>query len=118
MINAARIEPSTKRSFWGFWGSWGQPSETSTHYCNVLLAIVGFFIAQLLTCAWDLPFWAAGLDFPGQIVAMISVWVIMWACQILFFKPGGGLEWFYHRYLRAPVSLEHLSSRTCIRSCY
>lgn len=87
------------------WDAWVCPSETARHYYNVFLAIVVFFIAQLLTCVWDLPFWAAGLHFPGQIVAMIFVWIVMWACQVLFFKPGEGLESFYHRYLRAPVSL-------------
>lgn len=88
---------------------WDHRSRTVRHYSNVLLAIIVFFIAQLLTCVWELPFWAAGLDFPGQIAAMMFVWIVMWASQVLFFKPDGGLEWFYHRYLRAPVSLTYLS---------
>lgn len=101
MIVAIRAEPSIKRRCWDFRGI---PSEISRHYYNVLLAIILFFVAQFLICAWAQPFWAAGLDFPGQIVAMLFVWLVMWAIQILFCRPGEGLEWFYYRYLRAPVS--------------
>lgn len=83
---------------------WDQPSETARHYYHILLAIVMFFAGQLLTCAWDQPFWAYGLDFPGQIVAMVFVWLAMWAAQAVFFKQGEGLDRFYHQHLRAPVS--------------
>lgn len=100
-------EPCIKRRFWD---SWDSSSDTARHYYNVLLAIVVFFIAQFLTCAWDQPFWIAGLDFPGQIAAMVFVWIVMWASQVLFYRPGEGLEWFYHRYLRAPVSRSFPSS--------
>ena len=91
----------------------GEPSENVKHYYNILVAVVFFFVAQLLTCAWDQPFWATGLEFPGQIVAMIFVWLVIWAAQLLFFQPGQGLEKFYHRHLKAPVSgscLPHISS--------
>ncbi|ROV98376.1 hypothetical protein VMCG_07172 [Cytospora schulzeri] len=108
MIVATTVEPSIKRRFWN---AWNQPSETTRHYYNVLLAIVIFFIAQLLTCAWDYPFWITGLDFPGQVAAMIFVCIVMWASQALFWRPGKGLEWVYHRYLRAPTEVlnKHMS---------
>lgn len=83
---------------------WDDPSPTTRHYGHVFLAILFFFIAQLLTCAWDQPFWTYGINFPGQIVAMVFVWLFLWAVQLAFFRPGEGLERFYHRYLRAPVS--------------
>lgn len=78
--------------------------DTARHYSHVFLATVFFFVAQLLTCAWDQPFWKYGLNFPGQIVAMVFVWLFMWAVQLAFFRPGEGLERIYHRYLKAPVS--------------
>lgn len=101
-------EPCIKRRLWD---SRNHPSETAKHYYNVLLAIVLFFIAQFLTCAWDQPFWITGLDFPGQIAAMIFVWIAMWAGQILFCRPGEGLDLFYHRYLKAPTEVlnKHMS---------
>ncbi|KUI55557.1 hypothetical protein VP1G_02918 [Cytospora mali] len=108
MIVAVRAQRSI--NCW-FWNSWSDPSETTRHYYNVLLAIGFFFIAQFLTCAWDQPFWATGLNFPGQIAAMLFVWLVMWASQIAFCKPGEGLEWFYRRYLRAPTEVlnKHMS---------
>lgn len=82
--------------------------DTARHYGHVLMAIVFFFLAQLLTCAWDQPFWEYDIDFPGQIVAMVFVWLFLWAAQLAFFGPGKGLEWVYHRHLKAPVSLDVL----------
>lgn len=82
----------------------GQPSETVRHYYHIFLAIILFSLAQLLTCAWDQPFWMYDVDFPGQIAAMVFVWLAMWAIQVIFFRSGEGLEGLYHRHLRAPVS--------------
>lgn len=79
-------------------------SDNVKHYYTIIVAITFFFVAQLLTCAWDQPFWAREIDFPGQIVAMVFVWLVMWAAQALFCEPGKGLEKFYHVYMRAPVS--------------
>lgn len=81
-----------------------EPSQNVKHYYNILIAVAFFFVAQLLICAWDQPFWAAGLEFPGQIVAMISVWLAVWAGQLLFSEAGEEIDRFYHRFLRAPVS--------------
>lgn len=93
-----------------------RPSKIVQHYYHVLLAIVMFFLAQILTCAWDQPFWVYGLDFPGQIVAMVFLWLVLWAIQLALFKPDDGLDKFYHQYLRAPVSCailqEHRESLT------
>lgn len=100
MAVAIRPDPSTKRCLWVFWS---HPTETTRHYYNILFAIGLFFSAQLLTCAWDQPFWAAGIDFPGQIAAMLFVGLIMCAGQV-FFREGKGLERLYHCYLKAPVS--------------
>lgn len=58
----------------------------------------------MLTCLWDQPFWAYDIDFPGQIVAMVFVWLAMWIIQVALFKPEEGLEKLYYRHLRAPVS--------------
>lgn len=80
------------------------PSENVKHYYNILVAVAFFFVAQLLTCAWDQSLWAIGLEFPGQIFAMVSVWLTVWAAQVLFCEPGEGVDKFYHRSLRAPVS--------------
>ncbi|ROW17816.1 hypothetical protein VPNG_00816 [Cytospora leucostoma] len=101
-------DPSTKRHHWDF-GS--HPSEITRHCYNVLFAIGLFFSAQLLTCAWDQLFWAAGIDFPGQIAAMLFVWLIMCAGQVLFFREGQGLKRLYHQYLRAPTEVlnKHMS---------
>lgn len=89
-------------------GEWirpvADPSEKVKHYYNILVAVAFFFVAQLLTCAWDQSFWAIGLDFPGQIFAMVSVWLTVWAAQVLFCEAGEGVDKFYHRFLRAPVS--------------
>lgn len=79
-------------------------SENVKHYYNILIAVAFFFVAQLLVCAWDQPFWATGLDFPGQIFAMVFVWLFVWATQVLFYEPGEGMDRFYHGFLRAPVS--------------
>lgn len=95
-----------RRECWNLGSRWSQPSDTARHYYHVLLAIIFFFIAQLITCAWDQPFWTYEVDFPGQIVAMVFVWLTMWTVQGVFFNPGEGPERFYHRYLRAPVSLD------------
>lgn len=83
---------------------WRHLSDTARHYYHVVLAILFFLMAQLLTCAWNQPFWAYGLDFPGQIVAMLFVWLAMWTIQGVFFNPGEGVDRLYHQYLRAPVS--------------
>lgn len=88
---------------------WDYPSEMARHYSHVLVAIVLFVVAQLLTCAWDEPFWKCGIDFPGEIVAMVFVWLFMWAIQLAFCHPGAGLERLYYRYLKAPVSLNILN---------
>ncbi|KAI3400631.1 hypothetical protein diail_2343 [Diaporthe ilicicola] len=87
------------------------PSENVKHYYTIIIAISLFCVAQLLTSAWEQPFWARGIDFPGQIVAMVFVWLVMWAAQILFCEPDGGLEKFYHRYIRAPTEVlnKHMS---------
>lgn len=82
------------------------PSQNVKHYYNILVAVAFFFVAQLLICAWDQPFWATGLEFPGQIVAMVSVWLCVWASQVLFYEPGEGIDKLYHRFLRAPVSVD------------
>lgn len=82
------------------------PSQNVKHYYNILVAVAFFFVAQLLICAWDQPFWATRLEFPGQIVAMISVWLCVWASQVLFFQSGEGIDKLYHRFLRAPVSVD------------
>lgn len=83
---------------------WDQPSETARHYYHVLLATIMFFLAQIITFAWNQPFWSYGLNFPGQIVAMVFVWLAMWAIQAILFKPGEGLEKVYNDHVRAPVS--------------
>lgn len=83
---------------------WRQSSEAIRHNRNVILAFLLFILAQLLSCAFDQPFWRNGLDFPGQIVAMVAIWVFMWAIQDVCFKPGKGLEGFYYSHLKAPVS--------------
>lgn len=88
---------------------WNCPSERARHYGHVSVAIVFFVIAQLLTCAWNEPFWRYGIDFPGEIVAMAFVWLFMWAVQLAFFRPGEGLEGLYYRYLKAPVSFDILN---------
>lgn len=80
------------------------PSEKVKHFYNILVAFIFFFIAQLITSVWNQPFWATGLDFPGQIVAMVFVWLVMCAVQVLLCQPGEGLERLYHRYIKAPVS--------------
>lgn len=102
-------KPSPEADRWWWLRRWkanrAQPSETARHYYHVLLATVMFFLAQIIICAWDQPFWAYGLDFPGQIVAMVFVWLAMWAGQAALFKPSQGLERFYSQHLRAPVSL-------------
>lgn len=90
-------------------------SENVKHYYNIFIAVVFFFVAQLLICAWDQPFWSAGLEFPGQIVAMVFVWLTIWAVQLLLYEPGQGFDKFYHRFLRAPVSSRLLCS-SCHRS--
>lgn len=82
------------------------PSENVKLYYNILVALVFFFVAQLLICAWDQPFWVAGLDFPGQIIAMVFVWLAVWAVQVIFCEPGEGIDKFYHKFLRTPVSRE------------
>lgn len=79
-------------------------SENVKHYYNIFIAVVFFFLAQLLICAWDQPFWSAGVEFPGQVVAMVFVWLTIWALQLLLCEPGQGIDKFYHRFLRAPVS--------------
>ncbi|KAL1877470.1 hypothetical protein Daus18300_002457 [Diaporthe australafricana] len=94
------------------WFVWlTSPSENVKHYYTIIVAITFFFVAQLLTCAWDQPFWAKGIDFPGQIVAMVFVWLVMCAAQELFCEPGRGLEKFYHEYIRAPTEVlnKHMS---------
>lgn len=88
---------------------WDYSSDTAGHYGHVFVAIVFFVVAQLLTCAWDEPFWRYGIDFPGEIVAMVFVWLSMWAVQLAFFHPGEGLERLYYRYLKAPVSFDILN---------
>lgn len=110
-ITEAPFSPARKercRSWKEHRRSW--PSGTAQTYRHVVVAIVFFFLAQLLTCAWDQPFWAHNIDFPGQIVAMVFVWLAMWTVQGVFFKPGEGLERFYHWYLKAPVSFEARST--------
>lgn len=90
------------------------PSENVKHYYNILIVIVFFFVAQLLIYAWDQPFWSAGVEFPGQIVAMLFVWLTIWAVQLLFCVPGQGVDKFYHKFLRVPVSVSLLCvSRPC-----
>lgn len=79
------------------------PSQNVKHFYNILVAVTFFFVAQLLICAWD-QFRSTGLDFPGQIIAMMFVWLTVWASQVLFSEPGQGIDKFYHRFLRAPVS--------------
>lgn len=90
------------------WDVWSRPladpSQNLKHYYNILVAVAFFSVAQLLICAWDQPFWAIGLEFPGQIVAMIFVWLAVWASQVLFYEPGEGIDRFYRRFLRTPVS--------------
>ena len=107
MIVVTKPESSAKRRAWDFWR---HLSEAVRNHYNTLLAIVLFFIAQILTCAWDQPFWAAGLDFPGQVIAMLFIWLVMWASQVLFCRAGEGIERFYYQYLRGPVSLTSLDS--------
>ncbi|KAJ0109641.1 hypothetical protein J7T55_014203 [Diaporthe amygdali] len=87
------------------------PSENVKHFYNILVAIIFFFIAQLITSVWNQPFWATGLDFPGQIVAMVFVWLVMCAAQVLLCQPGEGLERLYHRYIKAPTEVlnKHMS---------
>lgn len=104
MINTSGSAPPAWRRWWGLREHWENPSPTARHYGHVSVAIMFFFAAQLLTCAWDQPFWSYNIDFPGQIVAMVFVWLFLWAVQLAFFRPGEGLERFYHRSLRAPVS--------------
>lgn len=87
---------------------WNCSSGKARHYGHVSVAIVFFVIAQLLTCALNEPFWKYGIDFPGEIVAMVFVWLFMWAVQLAFFHPGEGLERVYYRYLKAPVSFDIL----------
>ncbi|KAJ4420966.1 hypothetical protein N0V82_004008 [Gnomoniopsis sp. IMI 355080] len=90
---------------------WDCRSNTARHYGHVFVAILFFFVAQLLTCAWDQPFWKYGIDFPGQIIAMVFVWLFMWAVQLAFYRPGEGLERVYYRYLKAPTEVlnKHMS---------
>jgi hypothetical protein len=80
------------------------PSENLKHYYNVLIAVVFFVVAQLLICAWDQPFWSGEVDFPGQIIAMVFVWLTLCGVQLLLYESGQGLDKFYHTYLRSPVS--------------
>lgn len=105
-INEDRSSPARRGQRRSWEDRWPQAMSMAQHYRHVFLAIIMFFLAQLLTCAWDQPFWAHKIDFPGQIVAMVFVWLSMWTVQRVFFKPGEGLERFYHRYLRAPVSFQ------------
>ncbi|KAG6364649.1 hypothetical protein INS49_006252 [Diaporthe citri] len=88
-----------------------EPSQNLKHYYNILVAVAFFFVAQLLICVWDQSFWATGVEFPGQIVAMISVWLTVWAGQVLFSEAGEGVDGFYHRFLRAPTEIlnKHMS---------
>ncbi|CAN8097331.1 unnamed protein product [Discula destructiva] len=110
-INTNGSSSTTWCRFWGLREHWKNPSPTAQHYGHVLLAILVFFIAQLLTCAWDQPFWDHRIDFPGQIVAMIFVWLFLWAVQLTLFRPGEGLERLHHRYLRAATEVlnKHMS---------
>lgn len=98
--------PSCGGSLWKWREQWKQPSDIARHYYYVIVAVLFFLAAQLLTCAWNQPFRAYNLDFPGQILAMMFVWVMMWTVQVVFFKPGEGLELFYHRHLKPPVSVQ------------
>lgn len=88
----------------GWFKALAYPSETVKHYYNIAITFVFFFVAQLLICAWDQPFWSSGLEIPGQIVAMVFLWIIVWVVQKVFFEPGQGVDKFYHTFLRAPVS--------------
>lgn len=63
-----------------------------------------FALAQIFTCAWSMSFWIYDVDFPGQIVSMVFVWLAVWTTQVVFFQPGKGLESFYTNHLRTPVS--------------
>lgn len=105
MINTSANPSPARLRCWGSWEHWNCPSSTVQHYGDVFLAIILFFIAQLLTCAWDQPFWTYEINFPGQIVAMVFVWLFLWAVQLAFFQPGEGMDRLYYRHLRAPVSL-------------
>ncbi|KAG8166071.1 hypothetical protein KVR01_004623 [Diaporthe batatas] len=95
----------------GWIGALVDTSENVKHYYNIFIAVVFFFVAQLLICAWNQPFWSAGLEFPGQIVAMVFVWLTIWALQLLLYDPGQGLDKFYRRFLRAPTEIlnKHMS---------
>lgn len=105
MLDHEQPSPEAGRWWLRRWKeSWDQPSETARHYYHVLLATIMFFLSQVITCAWDQPFWVHGLDFPGQIVSMVFVWLAMWAAQAALSKPGQGLDRLYSQYLRAPVS--------------
>ncbi|KAF3769451.1 hypothetical protein M406DRAFT_244760 [Cryphonectria parasitica EP155] len=55
--------------------------------------------------------WTVKQDFPGQVVAMIFVWLLMWTVQVVFFRPGEGLESFYHCHLKPPTEIlnKHMS---------
>lgn len=106
MINKTGVSYGERCRGWSPKKLWENPSPTIRHYSHVLLAIVFFLVAQLLKCAWDQPFWTYNIEFPGQILAMVFVWLFLWAVQLAFFRPGEGLESIYYRYLRAPVSLD------------
>lgn len=88
----------------GWFKALAHPSEALKHYYNIAIAVVFFFVAQLLICASHQPFWSCGLEIPGQIVAMVFLWITVWVVQKVFFEPGQGVDKFYHRFLRAPVS--------------
>lgn len=104
--NSSDPSPAWLQRCWTFIvDHWENPSNTTRHYVHVFVAVLFFFVAQLLTCAWDQPLWKYDIDFPGQIIAMVFVWLFMWAVQLAFYRPGEGLEIVYYRYLKAPVSL-------------
>lgn len=97
--------PSTgRRGCWDLQRCSGPVPARARYFYRALLTFVFFFLSQLLICLFELPFWACDSNFPGQIVAMVSVWLFLWVLQAASSRLGKGLERIYHEYLKPSVS--------------
>lgn len=84
-------------------GTWSL--ETRGRIWDALVATGLFFLAQFFVCGLQ-HVTAEINNFPAPIIAMLAVAVVMMALTWLV----GGVDVFYHRYLRRPVSLARCAS--------
>jgi hypothetical protein len=74
-------------------------SVRKQHLIDGTLAVVMYFVAQLLIWGVDAVITLAGKTFPGPIVAMILVWLVM----LVIGWCWDGLADTYAKFLKGPV---------------